>query len=241
VNAWDRLLETARNDEHALGVILSGSRGRGTQRANSDWDCCVVVRDGSESRDVDAALEDPSLDGAVFTLSEFRAYAAPGSRDAWNAYSFVHVRIAYDASGGEIARIADGKEFLEETDARTRAATALDAFVNAAVRAAKSRRAGLDDLSRLDAAESVAPALETIFALDGRIRPYNRYLRWEIERHPLSAPELTELPELVVAVAGAQGGAPERLFARIETAARENGLAEVLDAWDKRSLALARG
>jgi hypothetical protein len=212
-------------------------------RPSSDWDCYVITETGIES-DVSAFLSelaDASLDMCLMTLDDFRQYAAPGTDAAWDAYAFAHVRVDHDGLDGEITMIAAGKEFLPEAIARNVAATSLDAYINATVRSSKSRRDGLIQAAALDAAEAVAPALETLFALDGRVRPYNRYLAWEIERHPPEAwASPSEMEALVAAAAAGHPTAGQSLFAMIESAARGGGLASVVDAWEEDALALVR-
>jgi hypothetical protein len=61
----------------------------------------------------------------------------------------------------------------------------LDAYINQLYRCVKSRRDGVADAALLDEMESPPWLLETVFALHGRLRPYNRYLRWELENFPL--------------------------------------------------------
>jgi hypothetical protein len=73
--------------------------------------------------------------------------------------------------------------------------------------------------------ESLPWLLETVFALHGRLRPYNKYLRWELESFPLPDPWTDALmPDQV-------GTASLRLFPAVETLARRRGHADVLDGW----------
>jgi hypothetical protein len=65
----------------------------------------------------------------------------------------------------------------------------LDGYVNMAFRALKSDRDGRPLERRLDAAESVHWWLDVVFTLEGRVRPYNKYLAWELREHPLSVVE----------------------------------------------------
>jgi hypothetical protein len=65
----------------------------------------------------------------------------------------------------------------------------LDEFINFCYRALKSHREGRAEVARLDSAESVASTLDVVFAFSGRIRPYNKYLTWELGEHPLLGAE----------------------------------------------------
>jgi hypothetical protein len=244
VGGYERLLEIADEDARILGVILSGSRGRGTAVSDSDWDCYAIVSDGS-SEDLRASLDataDGGLDVSVLALSEFERYAAPYTAEDWEAYAFAHAPVVLDRLGGRIAQIASRKEMLDPDVADATARRALDAYINSTVRSAKCRRDGQWAAAILDASESVGPALETIFALEHRIRPYNRYLTWELERHPLAKEQAVDkwLP-LVAAVPTGDVEASTALLAIMEQQVRANGFGDVFDAWDEGSIRLASG
>ncbi|MCW3843185.1 nucleotidyltransferase domain-containing protein [Micromonospora yasonensis] len=67
--------------------------------------------------------------------------------------------------------------------------------------------------------------LTTVFALHGRLRPYNTYLRWELETYPLPAPwTAADLPARAL-------GDPVGLFPDVARLARDRGHGDVLDAW----------
>ncbi|WP_148613148.1 hypothetical protein [Nocardioides rubriscoriae] len=72
----------------------------------------------------------------------------------------------------------------------------LDGFVNFAYRALNSDRDGRPLERRLDSAEAVAWLLDTVFVMEGRVRPYNKYLAWELHEHPL-APGSPHAPQAV--------------------------------------------
>jgi len=244
VNAFDRLCSLADTQEDIVGVVLSGSRGRGTERPDSDWDCYVIVADdvGASTTASLNALSDASLDLVVIPSSRFDGYAAPGSEEEWAAYAFVHATVVLDDEQGSIAERAAMKEFLEPATAVAIARTRLDAYINSTVRAAKTRRSGGME-SSLDAAESIAPALESLFAFDRRIRPYNRYLEWELGHHPLDVPMPlgAEFGKVLVATAAGDADACAALFATMERAASACGFSGVVDAWDRPALSLVRG
>nr|BFE79838.1 hypothetical protein GCM10020093_024390 [Planobispora longispora] len=147
----------------------------------SDYDVYLITADdgpvGEERRD---AL----LDVTAMSLEEFRAHAMPGSGTEWNRYSFAHARILKDRPDGLIGELVSAKATLSAPEARQTAAAALDSFVNAVYRWLKNHRDGHAAEARLDAAESIPPLLTFLFALDHRVRPYNRYLAWELRNHP---------------------------------------------------------
>lgn len=101
----------------------------------------------------------------------------------------------------------------------------LDGYVNFIYRAAKNRRDGRADLARLEEMESVSWFLFTLFALHGRLRPYNKYLCWELETYPLGEPwDAATLPARLA-------DDPAGLLPDIEELARARGHGDVLEAW----------
>ena len=86
--------------------------------------------------------------------------------------------------------------------------------------------------SRLDAAESVSHVLDALFALHVRVRPYNKFLRWELERVPLGA-EWQSLPERLDEIrASGDPGAQRTLFRDVEALARARGQGATIDGWE---------
>jgi hypothetical protein len=175
------------------------------------------------------------------SLAEFRRHAAVGSELEWNRYTFAHVIAELDKSG-EIQQLLDEKGTLPKEAARAIAAEALDAYINQYYRSAKNFRDGNEQAGRLDAAESVPYFLVTLFALHERVRPYNKYLRWELEEHPLPGGEWSaaRLLPLLDAVGVGDLSAQRRLFGDVERLARERGHGDVVDGWGA-DLALLRG
>jgi hypothetical protein len=239
MSSWDALVAWANAEPSVAGLILSGSRGRGLGGPSSDWDCYLVVASSFEDRDLPAT--DDAIDLVVMSVDEFRTHAMPGTAFAWNAYAFAHAEIVVDRVDGAIGEIAASKEFIDVEDATVVARDRLDAYINSVLRAAKSRGAGDDDAAALDAVEALGPAIETVFAVESRVRPYNRYLRWELDRHPL---RLTGTAALVTAATDAASGDARSsavLFTLVEAVVRETGLDDVVDGWGEAALDAVRG
>ncbi|MFC9126072.1 hypothetical protein ACFT4A_04385 [Streptomyces sp. NPDC057099] len=107
-------------------------------------------------------------------------------------------------------------------------------YVNQTYRSLKSYRDGHPAMGHLDAAESVPYALEVLFALHRRVRPYNKYLRWELERSPLGDRRWGVdrlLPVVERLLADGDPGTQRALFTDVEEAARKAGHGEVLGSW----------
>lgn len=235
---YDELLERVAADRHVVGLVLTGSRGHGPfVRDGSDWDVRLVVADDAPSGHVGRYPMEHGSDVEVVAmpLRDFTAAGAIGTDTEWDRYSYVHATLVVDKLGGRIAEILGGKQSLAADVARRIAAAALGDYINSWYRSLKSAALGLDLESRLDAAESVGPLLTTLFALHGRVRPFNKFLGWELREHPLpglswSADRL--LPRLRAILE--TGSVPEQaaLFRDLEDLARAHGHAEEVDSWE---------
>jgi len=223
-NGFEDLLEVARSREEIVGLYLFGSRGRDFMvDERSDWDVCVVLT-GPEAREA-FEREFPFAHGApveivTATLAELR-----GNRSEHGRYAAAHAQVVVDKTGGELARVVAEQESLAPGSRDAIVREALDDYVNQTYR---SLRYG----TRLDAVEAVPPALRTIFALDGRVRPYNKYLEWELRHHPLAGWSAEDLLPLLDRVLTGEPEAQRELFRQVEAAARRDGFGDVIDGWE---------
>jgi predicted nucleotidyltransferase len=218
VDILDQVLARATADPGVRGVILSGSRARGTQTPHSDYDVTIVVAE--QEQPWRHTTRTGTLDEVVCTV---RALA--DTSDPWQRYAYRGAQVLLDRLDGGIADLVARQATLSAEEAVGHARTHLDNYVNQLYRCVKSRRDGFADAALLDERESVPWLLETVFALHGRIRPYNKYLRWELETFPLPEPWNTELrPDRV-------GTAALPLFPEVEALARHHGHGDVLDGW----------
>jgi hypothetical protein len=218
-----------------LGVFLIGSQAReGFADESSDYDVGVVVRD-----DALAAfdLEWPYRRGEAVevmssTLDGLRAHAELGTSSEWARYQYVHARVLLDKTG-EVGAVLAEKGRLPEDRARSVAADAIDAFINSTWRSLRNRGRGLERAASLDASESIPYLLTAVFALEGRVRPWNKYLEWELREHPLAEPEwaadsfLGRLDRLPTAATEQHAA-----FGDLERVARRRGFGDVIDGWE---------
>ncbi|MFR9723713.1 hypothetical protein ACL02R_10140 [Streptomyces sp. MS19] len=226
-------LALADADPAVAGVVLSGSRVHaGMPTVHSDDDVHVVTLDGRPSAfDGMDGHRSALLDLVVMSLAEFRRRGLPGDPMAWSRYGYVHAAVLRDRLDGGIAAVLDRKRTLDAAEARAAADGFLDAFANSTYRALKSHRDGRPEAARLDAAEAVPFALEALFALHRRVRPYNKYLRWELEHAPLGDP-LWAADRLLPRLTELRGAGDLRaLFRDLERTARAAGHGAVLDGW----------
>jgi hypothetical protein len=223
-------VERAVADPAVLGLVLKGSRAHeGMSTPHSDHDLYVIVADDATT-DLTrfSGHRSAELDLVVLPLSRFRGAGVP----SWERYALARARVVLDRLDGGIARVLADRARLDADEAFRDAGGWLDAYANSVYRSAKNHRDGLLLAARLDAADSMRCLLELLFALHRRPRPYNKYLEWELARHPLPGWNTEALLRAVDRVS-ATGELPLQrlLFGLVEKAVREAGLGEVLDAW----------
>lgn len=116
----------------------------------------------------------------------------------------------------------------------------LDAWVNITYRALKDARAGRERAARLNGGEAVPMLLDVLFALEGRVRPYNTYLEWWLARHPLSRITTDALLALLDRIAAGEAAAlhdslelVREACERYDGAHEQTGLVALLDSWTR--------
>jgi predicted nucleotidyltransferase len=226
--AYRAFLESAAADENVVGVVLSGSRGAGvfvTDR--SDFDVFVVIRQPDERW---AFVYGSAVEMVALTPETFETYALPGGRDAWNRPAFLYAKVEIDRLDGEIERLVDRKRRLTPDEATTIAAESLDDYINTLLRSLRNLEAGREVEGRLDAAESIPPLLTTAFALEGRVRPFNKWLRHDLAREPLGIEGLLERIDRIRR--DADPADQRALFRDMERHARAGGHGAVVDSWE---------
>ncbi len=238
------LCERTAADERVLGVVLTGSKAReGAATVHSDYDVCLIAADGMESALAGESRRDSTMDVAVVPLREFRQHALPGSGSEWNRYTYVYAKVLKDTPEGLIRDLVAEKGTMTAEEAAVLAPDVLDGFLNSLYRSAKDERDGNPIAARLDAAESLRGYLTYLFALHQRIRPFNKYLTWELRNHPLSQPEWSAdhlLPLLAEVLSETATRAARQLLNELEPHARAAGHGPVFEGWGD-DLILMRG
>jgi predicted nucleotidyltransferase len=199
--ALDELL--ARDDPSIVGLVLSGSAARGIATERSDADV-FVVRDDSAVREKRST---PEIDEIPISLDDLERVDRHGTGDWYFRWSFAYARVLRDDADGRVTEAVRRQATVDEDEQRWVLVDQdrLDGYVNVAYRALKNQRDGRDLETRLDAAESLDWLLYVVFTLAGRLRPYNKYLPWELREHPLAVPEWSAevfLPEVERMLAG---------------------------------------
>ena len=221
---FDDLLEAARSREDVVGLYVFGSRGRDFMvDERSDWDVCVVLADPEARERFDR--EFPYAHGARVEIVSTTLDGIRNESSEHGRYAAAHADVVLDKTGGELTRVVAGQESLPSGTRDAVVREVLDGYINQTYR---SLRYG----TRLDAVEAIPYALRTIFALENRVRPYNKYLEWELRHHPLDGWTADDLLPLLDRVLTGERKAQHELFELIEEPARREGFGDVVDGWE---------
>lgn len=212
----------ARNDAahgaDLLGLVLSGSAGRGIATERSDVDVYVVLTEramGDRTTSRSAAVDEIPV-----STAELDRVPPFGSDGWWFRWSFAWAPVLLDRSDGWLERAlhAQATVTADEAESILVEHDRLDGWLNYAYRALKNDRDGRLLERRLDAAESMPWLLDVVFTLAGRVRPYHKYLPWELRQHPLPGWEAEELLGLLTATLDGEPAALRATFERVRAA-----------------------
>ena len=221
---FEDLLEAARSREDVVGLYVFGSRGRDFMvDERSDWDVCVVLADPEARERFDR--EFPYAHGARVEIVSTTLDGIRNESSEHGRYAAAHADVVLDKTGGELTRVVAGQESLPSGTRDAVVREALDGYINQTYRS-------LRYCTRLDAVEAIPYALRTIFALENRVRPYNKYLEWELRHHPLDGWTADDLLPLLDRVLTGERKAQHELFELIEEPARREGFGDVVDGWE---------
>ena len=234
---YERLIAEARRDPDIIGVALCGSRGKNARTRHSDYDVLVFVKDGLTGRYEQRFLDHPAdFEVSFVTLDWFRNYAAIGSAYEWDRYNWTHLIAPLDKTGGELQQLIDQKGIFTQQEARIVIERFLDAYLNQVYRSIKCLRDGNQLGFRLEANDSISPLLAVLFALhNGRIRPYYKYLEWELTNWPLELLSINStrlLASLQQILSCADCSAQQLLLGEVQRLGRAAGFGAILDAWE---------
>jgi predicted nucleotidyltransferase len=233
---FNKILAEAKTDPNILAFWLDGSRGKGLVTKYSDYDCTLVVKDEvlAEYEKKYENLKEPGIDSNVRSISSFYNYAAWGSPTAWDRYNFAHLKPLVDKTG-KIQKLFREKSVVPKNEIKNFIAGSLDHYINQVYRSLKNFRDGRVPAARLEAAEQIAPLLDALFALnDGRLKPYYKYLVWELEKFPLKKFPLSRkrfIEKLLTILETADVKTQQEIFLKTEKLFRQAGYATVFDGW----------
>lgn len=232
--AYEAYLQKSKNDDRIIGIILAGGRGKGAFSENSDYDVMIVTTDeGFESVKKDYPKTE-YIDSLPHAISEFREYAKTGTRTQYDKYNFTHNTAILDKTG-EIQKLVDEKGALESGKAQKIAQDALGGYLNSLHRSLKNLRDGNMLAGYLDAIETIPKIITFIFAIEERVRPFNKFLVWELESHPLAKLPIDPsdfIEKIRVIAKNADFETQKEVLEMMRKLAMKNGYAEEVADWE---------
>jgi hypothetical protein len=155
----------------------------------------------------------------------------------------VDSRILFQRDGETLDQLIAAWATLDADEVSRCLDTYLDGYLNFLYRSLKAHRDGRPFEQRLDAVESVNWMLWVVFAVFGRVRPYNKYLRYELRCRPLDIPgwaQLDLISNLTPLMDTGDVTAQREIYHLVESSARALGHGTTIDAWGDE-LTLIRG
>ncbi|TRZ64621.1 MAG: hypothetical protein D4Q79_01145 [Spirochaetia bacterium] len=233
---FKKLFQELKNDPNVLAFWLSGSRGKEIITKHSDYDPIIIVKDKAKNKYIKKYVKDfkdPEFDMAVKTLGELKKHAIPGSDTAWERFNYAYIKVPFDKTG-KIQKIINKKTIVSKKEADKIIKSGLDDFINQIYRSVKCRRDGGIAASRLEMAESIPAFLNCIFALEGRVKPYYKYLESDLKNHPLKklpwgGAEL--IKKLVKILKEGDKKTLMELFLKTRPIFRKAGYSSIYDSW----------
>ncbi|WP_198671835.1 nucleotidyltransferase domain-containing protein [Desertihabitans aurantiacus] len=222
-----------------LGLVLSGSAGRGLATEHSDLDLLVVMTPEAAQDPAAPWLHTAELEQIPLALDHLEEIAPYGSPEYAYRWSYAWAPVLADATGGRIAAALERQTHLStaETVDVLIGHGRIGAWLNLTFRALKSVRAGRPLQARLDAVEALPYFLDVVFALDGLVRPYNSSLPWALAAHPLPSWSGEDLLGLVEGMLDGQPDAVRAGVQRVEERALrfadEHDVGAVREAFDE--------
>jgi hypothetical protein len=239
-------MEESQGD-NLLGVVLMGSAARERETAYSDLDVIAVLDHDAPDANWPHRTD---LELIPVTLAHLETVAPFGSPEWGNRWANAWIPVLLDRTGGRIQAAIDRQHWLsvEEINHLLLDGDRLDGWINLLYRALKSARIGNTLEARLDGAESVPYLLDVVFALHGLVRPYNAYLRWALDRHPLPGWPAVDLLDIVQRTMTGDADAMRESYARVvadclafDRAHDQTRLQDLIATWDGESYDVLRG
>ncbi len=239
------LLAEAKADPNIVGFWLGGSRGKGLATQFSDWDVEFVIKDEmlEEYKKKYPRYKYPHMELLLSSLTYFRHCVQWGGPEQWGRYDFTHLKALVDKTG-DMQALIDDKGKIPDSEVKRYITGELDAYINFVYRSLKCLRDGYLLGARLEATIEVGLFFDLIFALhNGRLRPFYKYLEWEIKTWPLvilSMPAPVILQKISRILDDADPAAQLELFTMMEAVFTQAGYGAVFKSWDEESMTLIK-
>lgn len=186
--AFEDIRQASHDHDDILGFVVTGSRGKGFTNQWSDYDFAIFVAESALAQYEEAYRNLPPGGRLyIFTLDSFRRRGVWRDPRHWQRYTWAHLTVENDRTGGEIQRLLDETGHVPPEHVETYIRGSLRHFFNQVYHSIKNLRNDNIIGYRLEAAEGIRPLLEATFcAHDRRLVPYYKYLQWELETWPLT-------------------------------------------------------
>lgn len=233
---YQKILKEAETDPDVIGFVLGAGRGKGFATEFSDYDISVVAKD-DRKKECQGKYEKYYLteiiDICVCTLSEFRNSDGWGTEEEPYRYGYAYIIAQVDKTG-EIQKIINEKGRIPSNAVRPFVSKQLDGYINLYYRSLKNYRDGNMTAAHLDGVESMFYLLNIVFGIEGRLRPYNKFLEWDIKEHPLKllpwqADDFIEKVKKIMTTGDIEF--QKEIFRKICELFKKEGYGEVIDGW----------
>jgi predicted nucleotidyltransferase len=225
-------------DPDVIGILVTGSRALGVVTAESDYDVIFIVSDETEARYEREQREprrgdtiDPPIDTA-----DMQWHECPRTLRSYNTFGADVCRVIYDRTG-ELSALAEELGRMPEEQAREKAATSYEVYLNSMFRSLKCWRRGDELGGRLNAAQSVDSLLDTLFALERQWRPFASRVYLHIEKLTGQGWQAGELRRILLDLLTT--GDPRRqqeIARRVIALMAERGYGHVYDGWPRERI-----
>lgn len=218
------------DDDNVHAVLLTGSFAHEMATDACDLDLRVVLERPDE------AWRTGQYGRVDLRVDDRRFFArAPGHPSTWwDRYRIARGRILLDRTDGAFTRDLGAWGRLTPAERLDAIDYYLDPYLTYSQRSLHEAQVGEASAARWDALEAMPWALRLVFAVHWRVRPINRYLAWELDRHPLGEPGWDSAWLLEIVDAALRDGsvaAQRELFGRLEPALREAGFGGALSGY----------
>ena len=231
------LIATANSDLNILGLFTTGSFGKKMITDKSDYDVTIIVRDEvkNEYETKYKGFGGILCDLSIKTMGELKETANWGGPMAWDRYNYTYLKAEIDKTG-EIQKIIDEKGRIPLDKREEFVSASLDGFINQVYRSVKCFRDGNKIASHLEAADGLPSLLNAIFGLEGRIKPFYKYLDWELTNHPLKKlpwPKDEFIALLLKIIQTGDLTTQQTILKTLEKNYRKEGFDLLFDSWEE--------
>ncbi|MEI7480299.1 MAG: hypothetical protein WCJ59_01605 [bacterium] len=232
--AYEEYLDMIKKDDRIIGAFLSGGRGKGVSAPESDYDVMLITN----ATDFQPVIKDypktEYIDSLVHAISDFRDWAKVGTKTQYDKYSFTHVKVLFDKTG-DIQKMVNEKGILTKDEAYKIGKDSLNSYLNKLHRSLKNLRDKNILAGHLDAVETIPSILTFIFAIEERVRPFNKFLTWELENFPLTKLTVSSkylLDKIQIILQNGDLRTQKEVLEIVKKLAIENEYIEDIKGWD---------